>query len=86
MSFMYDPAGDCALAEALFASELQASDTVTAATIRAVVTATLTRHGVDGCAGLVAYEFGEHPEVAVRRMAWARRRVRDAFGESLQPA
>jgi hypothetical protein len=36
----------------------------------------ILRHGSDGCAAVVAAEFGDHPEVAVRRMCWAREEVR----------
>jgi hypothetical protein len=37
------------------------------------------RLGEDGCAELVAQEFGEHPDCALGRMRWARNAVRDAF-------
>ncbi|HEX8626963.1 MAG TPA: hypothetical protein VF755_02185 [Catenuloplanes sp.] len=81
MVSVHYPADEAVLAEALFTSHLQASDTtVPAETVREVVAAHLARHGPDGCAGLVAYEFGEHPYCAVRRMAWARRTVRATFG------
>lgn len=59
-------------AEALFVSDLQPSQAPSAQTVRAAVTATVLRHGSDGCAAVVAAEFGDHPETAVRRMTWAR--------------
>lgn len=74
--------GKADLAEALFVSHLQASQRVSADTVRAVVSATLQRHGCAGCAARVAYEFGEEPDCAVRRMRWARRTVRGAFDRS----
>lgn len=65
--------------EALFASELQRSWRPTPETIRAAVTAAVDRLGEDGCAELVAQEFGEHPDCALGRMRWARAAVRTAF-------
>jgi len=67
------------LIEALFASDLQRSDLATPELIRDTVTATVRRHGAQGCAALVAQEFGEHPETAVCRMRWARSAVQAAF-------
>jgi hypothetical protein len=32
-------------------------------------------YGGAGCAGLVAQEFGDHPEAAAARMRWARATV-----------
>jgi len=58
-------------AEALFASNLQSSDMPGAGTVREAVATTLRRFGVRGCAAQVAGEFGDHPETAVTRMAWA---------------
>jgi hypothetical protein len=69
---MQYPSDDCARAEALFVSYLQASDLLTPEIVSAAVTATLSAHGPDGCAAAVAFEFGEHPDTAARRMAWAR--------------
>lgn len=75
------PALDAAevLIEALFASDLQRSQLPSPALIRETVAATVHRLGEDGCAGIVAQEFGEHPDSAVYRMQWARSAVRDAF-------
>jgi hypothetical protein len=38
-------------------------------------------HGSDGCAAGVAEEFGEHPDIAVRRMHW----VHDELTGLLEP-
>jgi hypothetical protein len=65
--------------EALFASDVQRSWSPTPETIRAAVTAAVDRLGADGCAELVAQEFGEHPDCALGRMRWARAAVRSAF-------
>jgi hypothetical protein len=66
-------------AEALFASSLQPSEEPSAAQIDAAVTAMLLLRGSAGCAEQVAQEFGDHPEMAVRRMGWCREAVRQAF-------
>ena len=60
---------------ALFASGLQASDTLLADAVARAITHTLRRLGRQGCAGLMAQEFGDHPEVAGERMRWVRRVV-----------
>jgi hypothetical protein len=70
---------DCAQAEALFVSAVQPSDRMTTEQIRAAVDETVQRHGMDGCAAIVAYEFGEHPETAVVRMRWANSVVSQAL-------
>jgi hypothetical protein len=70
---------DCARMEALFVSEAQPSDTLTADQIQAAVRRAVRRHGVRGCAALVAYEFGEYPEEAAARMRWAGRLVAAAY-------
>jgi len=58
-------------AEALFVSDVQPSDPVTPATVEAAVQQSFSQYGPDGCAERVAQEFGEHPEIAAGRMAWA---------------
>ena len=63
-------------AEALFVSDLQPSECPSRQTLEETVTAMILRHGSDGCAAVVAEEFGDHPESAVRRMCWAREEVR----------
>jgi hypothetical protein len=61
------------VAEALFVSDLQPSQTPSAGMIRAEVDRSIERYGAGGCAARVASEFGDHPELAVRRMIWVRR-------------
>ena len=63
-------------AEALFVSDLQPSQRPSRQMLEETVTAMILRHGSDGCAAVVAAEFGDHPESAVRRMCWAREKVR----------
>jgi hypothetical protein len=58
--------------EALFASSLQSTDTITADVATAEITRTIQRLGPTGCASRMAEEFGEHPEEARDRMRWAR--------------
>jgi hypothetical protein len=67
------------LAEALFASDLQPSRAAYAEAVRAAATRPLLRHGSDGCAAVVATEFGDHPDTAVRRMIWARRTLTTVY-------
>jgi hypothetical protein len=72
-------------AEALFASTLQMSQSPADADVRAAVTGTLRRIGVQGCVARVATEFGDHPECATTRMGWALRMIRHAYAESCTP-
>lgn len=60
------------VAEALFVSDLQPSQTPTPQAIQDAISHMLQRHGSEGCAASVAAEFGDHPETAVRRMGWVR--------------
>jgi nitrogenase molybdenum-iron protein alpha/beta subunit len=57
-------------AEALFVSSLQPSECPSRQLVERAVTAMILLHGSDGCAAEVASEFGDHPDVAVRRMHW----------------
>jgi hypothetical protein len=66
-------------AEALFLSCLQSSESPSPEQVRAAVADTLRRFGTRGCAVQVAGEFGDHPETAVPRMAWALSLVRSVF-------
>ncbi|MQA26772.1 MAG: hypothetical protein GEU94_15200 [Micromonosporaceae bacterium] len=66
---------DDARVEALFVSDLQPSERFTVESVRAAIAASIRAHGSRGCAGLVAQEFGEHPDTATRRMLWARTAV-----------
>lgn len=59
-------------AEALFASDLQPSELPTSVQVACAIDVSLrTRGGADGCAAVVAAEFGDHPETAALRMRWA---------------
>ena len=67
-------------ADALFVSSLQRSDEPSAGQVRQSIAAAVRQFGGRGCAGRVAQEFGEHPELAAARMRWAQRAVAGAFG------
>jgi hypothetical protein len=69
-------------AAALFASQLQPSGHPTADQVRAAIQESVRLRGSRGCVALVAEEYGEHPECAARRMAWARRVVGPMSGRS----
>jgi hypothetical protein len=62
-------------ADALFVSALQRSDELNTGQIWRAVSVALTAYGGEGCAGRVAQEFGDHPEIAAGRMRWARATV-----------
>jgi len=68
-----------ARAEALFVSALQRSEQPSARQVRQAIATTLRRFGDRGCTEQVAQEFGEHPELAVARMRWARQTVARAY-------
>jgi hypothetical protein len=57
-------------AEALFVSLLQPSECPSREAVEEAITTMILQYGSDGCAAGVAIEFGDHPESAVRRMAW----------------
>jgi hypothetical protein len=57
-------------AEALFVSFLQPSEYPSRRAVEEAITSMILMHGSDGCAAGVATEFGDHPDVAVRRMRW----------------
>ena len=67
--------------DALFVSSLQRSDEPSAGQIRQSVAAAVRQFGSRGCAGRVAQEFGEHPELAAERLRWARQAVAAVFGD-----
>jgi hypothetical protein len=69
-----------AVCEALFASQLQPSDTLTAETIADAIGSTVRRLGAAGCSSHMAQEFGDHPEEATRRMRWIRQLTSDLCG------
>jgi hypothetical protein len=66
---------DEARCDALFASGLQPSDAPTVGMVAAAITRTVRQFGADGCVGLMAQEFGDHPDTAARRMRWVRQLV-----------
>lgn len=72
-------------AEALFVSDLQPSQCPTASEVAEAVTAMLLRYGSDGCAAGVAAEFGDHPDMAVRRMCWVRSSLRGLIAGPRRP-
>ena len=69
---IYHPATSAVWADALFASVLQRSDNPGAGQARKAIAAAVRAYGGLGCVQRVAQEFGDHPEVAVNRMRWAR--------------
>ena len=60
---------------ALFASGLQRSDAPSPAAVAEVISRTVRRLGVAGCASQMAQEFGDHPEAAASRMRWIRQLI-----------
>jgi hypothetical protein len=66
--------------DALFVSALQRSDEPGAGQVQEAVAGAVREFGGRGCAERVAQEFGDHPEIAVARMRWARRVVDQTFG------
>ncbi|MDI6101417.1 hypothetical protein QLQ12_22630 [Actinoplanes sp. NEAU-A12] len=66
-------------AEALFVSYLQPSESPNRSAVEEAITAMILRYGSDGCAAGVAEEFGDHPEVAVRRMEWVQEELIDVL-------
>jgi hypothetical protein len=65
--------------EALFVSALQDSDHPSPEQVRAAVLSAIRDHGVRRCVARVAQEFGDHPDVAVARMRWARDEIQRAY-------
>ena len=61
-----------ARADALFVSALQRSEEPSAAQVQQAIAAAIRAFGARGCAARVAQAYGEHPEIAVPRMRWAR--------------
>ena len=59
-------------ADALFVSALQCSQAPTTDQVRQAIHTAVGAFGYSGCAGIVAQEFGDHPETAAARMRWAR--------------
>lgn len=69
-------------AEALFASDLQPSQHPPPELVRRSVIGVLRRFGSLWCAARMAQEFGDHPELAAERMAWAVRVVHDCYART----
>ena len=60
----------CMRREALFASGVQPSGTLTAETVAEAISCAVRRLGAAGCRDRMAQEFGDHPDVAAGRMRW----------------
>jgi hypothetical protein len=59
-------------AAALFCSDISIDDLPTSDEVAAAIREQVRCHrGVRGCAADVAQAYGDHPEVAARRMTWA---------------
>jgi len=75
----FDVATRC---EALFASDLQSSQSPGPRQVRAAIRDTLRPLGVRHCVEQVAQEFGDHPDAAVARMRWVREAVSRAYSDA----
>jgi hypothetical protein len=74
-------------AEALFASSMQSSGSISPNEVRRAVATTLRRLGIRGCAATMASEFGDHPDTALSRMTWALATIRTLYPvPSMNPA
>jgi hypothetical protein len=71
---------------ALFASRLQRSDVLTSDAVADAVSRAVQQFGVRGCIGLMAQEFGDHPETAMDRMRWIRQLMGEMAARSARPA
>jgi hypothetical protein len=70
-----------ARAEALFTSPLATGSHPTGAVVDEAIRVAVRAHGgVRSCAADVAGEYGDHPELAVPRMRWARAVVEHRYG------
>jgi hypothetical protein len=70
-------------AEALFASTVQPSESPSPDQVRRAVATTLRRLGIRGCAAELAGEFGDHPETAAARMAWALATIHSVYSDAV---
>jgi hypothetical protein len=76
-----------ARAEALFTSHLPTGSRPTRPVVEAAIRCAVRAHGgVRGCAADVAGEYGDHPELAVPRMRWARSVVEQLYEARRPPA
>jgi hypothetical protein len=79
MNIKVDPL-TAARAEALFTSTLPTGCQPDRGVVDSVIRSAVRAHGgIRGCAADVAAEYGDHPELAVRRMRWARRVVEELY-------
>jgi hypothetical protein len=58
---------------ALFASDVQPSQHLSPEDVDIAIEIAIGRWGWLGCAEIVAAEFGDHPNLAMRRMQWVLR-------------
>ena len=61
--------------QALFSSGLQPSDAPTADMVATAISRAVQQFGSAACAGMMAQEFGDHPDAAARRMRWVRQLI-----------
>jgi hypothetical protein len=66
-------------AEALFVSPLQPSEDPTIEQVSSAIEATILLHGSEGCAEVVAQEYGDHPQASAERMSWCLGAVHNAL-------
>ncbi|WP_328471854.1 hypothetical protein OHA21_08310 [Actinoplanes sp. NBC_00393] len=67
-------------AEALFTSHLPTGSRPAHDVVEDAIRVAVRSHGgVRGCAGDVAAEYGDHPDLAAPRMRWALEVVRDLY-------
>src|SRR3712207_3738200 len=80
---------DCltaARAAALFVSHVSPSDAPTGAEVDEAIRHALRTHGGSrGCAADVAAAYGDYPELAARRMRWARGVVESRYAKPAAP-
>jgi hypothetical protein len=73
-----------ARAEALFVSDLSATGQPTAVLVEAAIKHALQTHGgARGCAADLAAAYGDCPELAARRMRWARSLVEELYARRM---
>jgi hypothetical protein len=76
---MHHPSTSAVQVEALFASVLQRSDRPSPGQVRKAFAAAVRAYGGGGCVAVMAQEFGDHPETAVKRMPWTRSVASEVF-------
>ena len=69
-----------ARAAALFVSDLSVTNEPTGAQVTAAIRSALRGHGgTRACVADVAAAYGDYPELAARRMRWARRVIEQVY-------